>query len=127
MRLDAAQRHLFLCVGPDCCNEKNGLRVWKKLKDAISRSGLPVLRTKAGCFKICAQGPLLLVYPEGIWYGELTVERCERIVEEHLLGGKPVVEWILREHPLGESAQPCGGALDEHPACSPGCFPHSPE
>ncbi|MDD5261681.1 MAG: ferredoxin [Methylacidiphilales bacterium] len=61
---------------------------------------LPFLRTKAGCFKICMQGPILLVYPDGIWYSRVTPEKIDRIIEEHLIGGKPVVEWIFAEHPF---------------------------
>lgn len=59
------------------------------------------MRTKAGCFRICAGGPWLVVYPEGTWYGEVTPKRFERILEEHLLGGKPVEEWLVARNDLG--------------------------
>ncbi len=58
------------------------------------------MRTKAACLRICSGGPWLVVYPEGIWYGAVTPERCERIVAEHLQSGRPVEEWIARRHPL---------------------------
>ena len=100
MNLAAAQRHAFLCVGPNCCAPEAGLATWEVLKEKLRAWGVPALRTKAGCFRICSGGPWLVVYPEGIWYGGVTPERCEQIAREHLLGGQPVTEWIARVHPL---------------------------
>jgi (2Fe-2S) ferredoxin len=59
------------------------------------------MRTKAGCFRICAGGPWLVVYPDGMWYGAVTPERFERILQEHLLGGVPVAEWLVARNDLG--------------------------
>ena len=100
MGLDSARRHVFLCVGPDCCAPEAGLATWEVLKARLHEMDLPVLRTKAACFRICQGGPWMLVQPEGIWYGEVTPERCERIVAEHLSAGNPVAEWVVRVHPL---------------------------
>jgi len=101
MGLAGARRHVFLCVGPDCCAPEVGLATWEFLKGRLRESGLPILRTKAACFRICKGGPWMLVQPEGIWYGGVTTERCERIVAEHIESGRPVEEWIARVHPLG--------------------------
>lgn len=98
--LENAGRHVFLCVGPDCCSTECGEAVWEHLKRRLKELRIPALRTRAGCFRICAGGPWMLVYPEGVWYGGMTIERCERIVTEHLLGGRPVAEWVGRRHPL---------------------------
>jgi (2Fe-2S) ferredoxin len=97
---ETATHHLFLCLGPDCCAPANGDAAWNHLKQRVSRLELSVMRTKAGCFRICAQGPWLLVYPEGTWYGQITPEKIDRILEEHIHGGKPIHEWITLTHPL---------------------------
>ncbi len=98
--LAGAIRHVFLCVGPDCCRPEEGQEVWEILKSRLKQLGIPAMRTKAACLRICSGGPWMVVYPEGIWYGAVTPERCERIVTEHLLRGQPVQEWIARQKPL---------------------------
>ena len=73
---------------------------WDYLKRRCAELNLPVMRTKAGCFRVCVGGPWLLIYPEGTWYGSVTTERCERILQEHVVANKPVTEWIERTQPL---------------------------
>jgi (2Fe-2S) ferredoxin len=89
----AAGRHLFLCVGPDCCAEAEGQALWEQLKGAVRERGIPVLRTKAACLRVCSGGPWLVVYPEGVWYGAMTPERLDRVLREHVVGGQPIAEW----------------------------------
>ncbi len=104
--IDRATQHLFLCLGPDCAPLEEGQVVWDYLKRRCAELKLPVMRTKAGCFRVCVGGPWLLVYPEGVWYGAVTPERCERILREHVLAGNPVAEWAGQTHPL------CGNNTD---------------
>ena len=99
-RIAGAERHLFLCLGPDCAPLEEGQATWDHLKRRCAELNLPVMRTKANCFRICVGGPWLLIYPEGAWYGAVTPERCERILQEHVLAGRPVLEWVARTHPL---------------------------
>lgn len=98
--IDRAERHLFVCLGPDCCAPSDGERLWEYVKRRVKESGLPAMRTKAGCFRICTGGPWLVVYPEGTWYGSVSIERFERILQEHLLGGNPVREWLTARNDL---------------------------
>ncbi len=108
--LPTAQRHAFLCVGPDCCRAAEGEAAWKALKSRLKDEEVPIMRTKAACFRVCHGGPWLVVYPEGIWYGEVTADRIDRIVSEHLIKGRPVQEWVVRAHALGGRPMMAGGA-----------------
>ena len=95
-------RHVFLCVGPSCCTPEVGLEAWEVLKKEIKAHGLADLthRTKAACLRICCYGPTMVVYPEGTWYHGMTAERIPRFVQEHLVEGRPIHEWIFAGNPL---------------------------
>ncbi len=96
----SATRHVFLCLGPDCCSPTDGEASWEYLKSSLKDLPHTVLRSKAACLRICGNGPVMVVYPEGIWYHQMTPDRLQRVVQEHLLLGKPVLEWAIGHHPL---------------------------
>ena len=102
-----ARRHIFLCCDqtePKCCDKERGLAAWQFLKRRLKELKLSeqggILRTKANCLRICEGGPIALVYPEGTWYHGMTAERIPRFVQEHLIEGRPVAEWVFANNPL---------------------------
>lgn len=95
-----AERHLFVCIGPECCRSREGEALWEFIKKRVKETAMRVMRTKAACFRICTGGPWLVVYPDGVWYGGVTPARFERILQEHLLRGQPVREWIVAKNDL---------------------------
>lgn len=90
----SARRHVFVCIGPECCAAAEGEALWELMKRRMKEKSVPAMRTKAACLRVCTGGPWLVVYPEGVWYGGVTEERFEVILQKHLLGGCPVEEWI---------------------------------
>ncbi len=101
-----ARCHLFFCLGPDCCAPAAGEALWEFAKRRIRELALPVMRTKAACFRVCAGGPILVVYPEGVWYAGVTVERLERMLCEHIRDGAPVREWIVAQSGVACATKP---------------------
>jgi (2Fe-2S) ferredoxin len=106
LHLDDARRHIFLCVGGGKCAPVEASEAsWTFLKKRLRELGQVdvergVLRTKAGCLRICRDGPIAVVYPEGTWYRDCTPENLERIIVEHLIGGRPVESLAIVFGPL---------------------------
>jgi (2Fe-2S) ferredoxin len=113
--LDRIRRHVLICADqskPLCCAQVNSLESWDYLKRRLKELGLDrpdapggsIFRTKVNCLRVCHHGPILVVYPDGVWYHSATPPVIERIIQEHLLADRVVTEYTFLINPLTESS-----------------------
>lgn len=102
------KRHILICADqskPKCAPREITVKAWTRLKDRIDELGLArgdgcAFRSKVNCLRVCEQGPIAVVYPEGTWYHSVQGEVLERILVEHVQGGRPVEEYVFARNPL---------------------------
>jgi (2Fe-2S) ferredoxin len=100
-------RHVFLCTGESCSAPGVGEAAWEVLKRELKERNLSLAagpdacyRTKVGCLRVCTGGPILLVYPEGTYYGGMSAERIPEFVQKHLVDREPIESRIFARNPL---------------------------
>ena len=103
-------KHLLLCATPTkqkCFKVDEGKKTWEHLKKVLknfenkpSSQKIQILRSKIDCLRICKNGPILLIWPDGIWYEKVSPEKISKIFSSHVINGNPIEKWIFKKTPF---------------------------
>lgn len=108
--MEPYRRHVLVCTGGFCSPDRRGRALYAQLASLLEREGLlfgpaRVKRGETPCLGVCAEGPIVVVYPDGIWYRSVTPQLLERIVVEHLKGDRPVEEAVFHRLRSGSDSK----------------------
>jgi len=113
LQIGSYRRHVLLCIGGACCPPEVGEAAWEALKKELKDRGLSLssgpnacYRTKVGCLRVCQDGPIAVVYPEGTYYSGLTADRVPEFVQKHLIDHQPIESQIFARNPLSVIERP---------------------
>ena len=103
-KIGSYKRHILICTGPRCAQDGAAQTLFDSLGDKFKAAGLHegdlrVKRSRVSCFAACKGGPVLCVQPDGTWYYNVTPDNMDRIIDQHLLGGTPVVDLVFHQGP----------------------------
>ena len=101
----AYDRYVLVCVGKNCTQKGEGLALYDELKRKLKQrdliaNGINIKRSRVYCFGVCTGGPLLSIQPDGVWYHAVDSAKLDVIIEQHLIGGKPVAAWVFHQGPI---------------------------